>query len=88
MSGDHVHRFTSRFKQIVAMQVAINYAYGDRSNPGNANDHNQAFNVEDIISDEKCYCPCTQCRGMKRRRLVRETFRKHFSQYGHMEGGT
>jgi hypothetical protein len=35
----------------------------------------------------KCYFPCNQCRGLKRRRLVRKTVERHCWRYGHCEGG-
>ena len=70
------------------MQETINSAYGYISNPGNANDQNQAFNFEYVIDDGKWYFPCTQFIGMKIRRVVRETTRKHCYQYGHLEGRT
>ena len=30
------------------MQATTNFAYDHAINPGNSNDHNQSFNVEDI----------------------------------------
>ena len=33
--------------------------------------------------DGKCYCPCTQCRGFKRRRILISTSRKHCREHGH-----
>ena len=38
--------------------------------------------------DGKFYCPCTQCRGFKRRRILISTTTKHFKEHGHAEGGT
>ena len=35
----------------------------------------------------KCYCPCTQCRGFKRRRILITTTTKHCKEHGHAEGG-
>ena len=37
--------------------------------------------------DGKCYCPCTQCRGFKRRRILISTTTKHCKEHGHAEGG-
>ena len=37
--------------------------------------------------DGKCYCPCTQCRGFKRRRILISTTTKHCREHGHTEGG-
>ena len=37
--------------------------------------------------DGKCYCPCSQCRGFKRRRIRIKTARKHCREHGHAEGG-
>ena len=36
--------------------------------------------------DGKCYCPCNQCRGFKRRRILITTTRKHCREHGHTEG--
>ena len=38
-------------------------------------------------SDRKCYCPCTQCRGFKRRRILISIDTKHCKEHGHAEGG-
>ena len=38
-------------------------------------------------SDGKCYCPCSQCRGFKRRRINITIDKRHFREYGHCEGG-
>ena len=35
----------------------------------------------------KCYCPCTQCKGFRKRIIVIATSRKHCSEHGHAEGG-
>ena len=40
-----------------------------------------------IKGDEKCYCPCSQCRGFKRRRINIATTKKHCREHGHAEGG-
>ena len=37
--------------------------------------------------DGKCYCPCNQCMGFKRRRINITTARKHCREHGHGEGG-
>ena len=37
--------------------------------------------------DDKCYCPCTQCRGFKRRRIFISTTTKNCREHGHAEGG-
>ena len=37
--------------------------------------------------DGKCYCPCSQCRGFKRRRIKIATVKIHCREYGHAEGG-
>jgi len=39
------------------------------------------------IGDERCYCPCTKCKGIKRRRINMSTTRKHCYEHGHLEGG-
>ena len=35
--------------------------------------------------DGKCYCPCTQCRGFKRRIILISTSTKHFKGHGYTE---
>ena len=37
--------------------------------------------------DGKCYCPCSQCRGLKRRRINITTSKRHCREYGHVEAG-
>ena len=37
--------------------------------------------------DGKCYCPCSQCRGFKSRRIDIETSKRHYREYGHAKGG-
>ena len=37
--------------------------------------------------DGKCYCPCTQFRGFKRRRILISKTTKHYREHGHAEGG-
>ena len=70
MSNNHIHWFVSKSKQILAMQATIKFTYGHSSNPGNENDQNQAFNVEDVIDDGNCYFRFMKCIGMKRRTVV------------------
>ena len=36
--------------------------------------------------DGKCYCPCSQCRGFKMRRIKIATSRKHCREHGHVVG--
>ena len=35
----------------------------------------------------KCYCPCSQCMGFKRRRILITTTTKHLRAHGHADGG-
>ena len=37
--------------------------------------------------DRECYCPCSQCRGFKIRRIKITTTKKHCREHGHAEGG-
>ena len=37
--------------------------------------------------DGKCYCPCSQCMGFKRRRIKITTTRKDRREHRHTEGG-
>ena len=37
--------------------------------------------------DGKCYCPCSQGKGFKRRRIKITTTKKHCREHGHAEGG-
>ena len=37
--------------------------------------------------DGKFYCPCSQCRGFKRRRINIAIAKRHCREYGHAEGG-
>ena len=37
--------------------------------------------------DGKCYCPCTQCGGFNRRRILISKATKHCREHGHAEGG-
>jgi hypothetical protein len=40
-----------------------------------------------VNNDEICCFPCNQCRGLKRRRLVRKIVERHCWTYGHCERG-
>ena len=40
-----------------------------------------------IKGDGKFYCPCSQCKGFKRRRIKIATDKRHCREYGHAEGG-
>ena len=40
-----------------------------------------------IRSDGKCYYPCSQCSGVKRRRILIATTTKNCREHGHTEGG-
>ena len=56
------------------------------------NENNQHFlarlwDATKRMGDGKCYCPCTQCRGFKRRRILISTATKHCKEHGHAEGG-
>ena len=37
--------------------------------------------------DGKCYCPCSQCRGFKRRIIKITTTKKHCREHGNADGG-
>ena len=37
--------------------------------------------------DGKCYFPCSDCRGLQRRRILRMTAKRHCREKGHAEGG-
>ena len=37
--------------------------------------------------EEKCYCPCSQWRGFKRRRILIAKTTKYCREHGHAEGG-
>ena len=56
------------------------------------NEHSRQFlaRLWDAVKqrgDRKCYCPCTQCRGLKRRIKLISTATKHCREHGHAEGG-
>ena len=37
--------------------------------------------------DGKCYFPCSDCRGLQRRRILRTIAERHCREKGHVEGG-
>ena len=37
--------------------------------------------------DGKCYFPCSDCRGLQRRRILIMTTERHCREKGHTEGG-
>ena len=37
--------------------------------------------------DGKCYFPCNDCKGLRRRRILRTSAEKHCKKKGHAEGG-
>ena len=37
--------------------------------------------------DEKCYCPCNDCRGLRMRRILGTSAEKHCKKKGHAKGG-
>ena len=45
------------------------------------------FSALDARGDGKCYCPCNQCWGFKRRALLIRTTEKHCRDNEHVEGG-
>ena len=63
----------------------------NRNNP-DPNEHNRQFlaKIWDAVKrrgDCKCYCPCTQCRGFKRRIILISTSTKHCREHQHADGG-
>ena len=40
-----------------------------------------------IKGDGKFYCPCSQCSGFKRRRILITIAIKHCREHGHAKGG-
>ena len=40
-----------------------------------------------LRGDGKCYCPCSQCRGFKRRRILIIKDTKNYREHGHTKGG-
>ena len=45
------------------------------------------WDAKKIRGDGKCYCPCSQCKGFKRRRILISTATKHCREHGHVGGG-
>jgi hypothetical protein len=41
----------------------------------------------EVRGDGKCYCPCNDCRGLQRIRLLITTTERHCREKGHAEGG-
>jgi hypothetical protein len=41
----------------------------------------------EALGDGKCYCPCYDCRGLQRRRILITTAERHCREKGHAEGG-
>ena len=35
--------------------------------------------------DDKCYCPCKSCNGLKTRRIKMKTTKRHYRENGHTE---
>ena len=63
----------------------------NRNNP-DPNEHNRQllaklWDAAKRRGDGKCYCPCTQCRGFKMRRILISTATKHCREHGHAKGG-
>ena len=75
--------------------IFINEVYDKMSNRLNIPDPNEdnrqlLARLWDVVKwrgDGKCYCPCTQCRGFKRRRKLISIATKHCTEHGHAEGG-
>ena len=75
--------------------IFINKFYDKMSNRLNILDPNEdnqqllakLWDAAKRRGDGKCYCPCTQCRGFKRRRILISTATKHCREHGHAEGG-
>jgi len=62
-------------------------SFPETSNRDKSSDHNQPIDIQGIIGDGKCYCPCMQCKGIKIRRVLKETTGKHCLEYRHFKGG-
>ena len=63
----------------------------NRNNP-DPNEHNRQllaklWDATKQRGDGKCYCPCTQCRGCKRRIILISTATKNCREHGHTKGG-
>jgi len=87
MSDNPVFPNATRSERVVEMQKVIDSILGDKSNQDNRCVQNEYFHVQSIISDGKCWSPYTQCKGIKRKRVVKATTRKHCWDNGHLEGG-
>ena len=37
--------------------------------------------------DGKCYCPCSNCKGLRPRKNIIKSTKKHCRDYEHVEGG-
>jgi hypothetical protein len=40
----------------------------------------------EALGDRKCYFPHKKCKGYNRRRLLIKKTKKHYTEYGHLEG--
>ena len=87
MLDNPICRYASRSEWDVVIQVVIAYVFNEKSNHNKTYDHNQDIDIEYIIDDGKWYSPCIKCKGMKRRRIIKSTSRKHCWDHGHREGG-
>ena len=75
--------------------IFINEVYDKMSNRLNILDPNEdnrqllarLWDATKWRGDGKCYCPCTQCKGFKRRRILISTTTKICREHGHAEGG-
>ena len=75
--------------------IFINEVYDKMSNRLNILDPNEdnrqllakLWDAAKWRGDGKCYCPCTQCRGFKKRRILISTTIKHCREHGHAKGG-
>ena len=47
----------------------------------------RVWDVAKRRGDGKCYCPCSQCRGFKRRDILITTTIKPCREHGHTERG-
>ena len=75
--------------------IFINKVYNKMSNRLNIPDPNEdnrqllarLWDAARRRGDGKCYYPCTQCGGFKRRRILISTATKHCREHGHTEEG-
>ena len=75
--------------------IFINKVYDKMSNRLNILDPNEdnwqllarLWDATKWRGDRKCYCPCTQCKGFKRRIILISTATKHCREHGHAKGG-